>query len=80
MAYLLRLSACLFLCVSLNSFGAPITYQFTGEVQENSFGNLSAPQGTPVSGSFTFNPDAWQITSGSEGLEVMYTSNGVDQN
>ena len=47
MTYLLRLVACLFLCASLNSFAAPITYQFTGEVTD-SWGNLSAPLATTV--------------------------------
>ncbi|MDA8962917.1 VPLPA-CTERM sorting domain-containing protein [Pseudomonadales bacterium] len=78
--YLLHLVACLFLCISLNSFGAPVTYQFSGEVQDNSIGFLSAPQGTPVSGSFTFDPDAWQLTCGYNCTSLIYTSDGTDEN
>ena len=48
------------LLFSSQAFAIPITYDYTGIVQTAS-GSLSPLQGTSVSGSFTYDPEAWEI-------------------
>ena len=76
--YLLRLVACLFLFVSLNSFGAPITYKFYGEVKPNSSGVLFAPAGTSVEGTFTYDPNTWVLNLSSTSHDTYY-SDGITE-
>jgi|TARA_R110000796_G_scaffold252601_1_gene388594 hypothetical protein len=68
--YLLRLVVCMSLCVSLNSFGAEVTYRFS-KTADNPFtistGSLFFPSNEEAYLDWTYDPEEWSPRPGSSG-------------
>ena len=75
MTYLLRLVACLFLCVSLNSFAAEVTLRFTKNTSTPflvSNGTLEFPSNIEAHLDWTYDPDSWIRTDSGGSTQEMW--------
>jgi len=70
--YLLRLVACLFLCVSLNSFGAEVTFRFIKNINAPfliSTGSLEFAESANTYLDWTYDPSTWTRTDSGGGTQ-----------